>query len=74
MPNESYRVTMLADGQVGWKTWTLYRDLDAAIDAARALLMLQIANEAKVERARGGEKGEVVLHLVLRNGVVEKEG
>jgi hypothetical protein len=62
---EFYRVMMVAAPGEKPKTWNVYRDLDAAIEAARGLLTSDIAVEAEVIWVRSREDQTSILRLVL---------
>lgn len=63
--NEFYRVMMLPEVNAKWEPWTVYRELDDAIEAARGLLTSDLATESEVIWVRGADDEHGVLHLII---------
>ena len=70
---EFYRVMMVIQRGGKPEPWTVYRELDDAIEAARGLLTSDIAVESEVIWVRSADDQTSILRLVLdTDGAVTK--
>jgi len=64
-PEPFFKVLMRAERGAKWQPWTVYRDLDDAIEAAEGLITSDIAIESEVFSVTGPNESTSVFRIKL---------